>query len=172
MIVTEMKGRVSQMKRYGFSWVAFVVLLTVISGFGRLPGAQKPNFSGVWKFDPDKSSLQIPPPTSSIFQIEHQEPSFNMVRTHIYSEKSDTWSIHLTTDGKEFVQEENGEKLVGRLYWEDDTLVFDSKIYTRTREASNIVRYELSEDGKTLTAIERFRGPAVKYDNIWVFEKD
>jgi hypothetical protein len=160
------------MKQNVLRWVIMVVLLAAPTGFVLLPAAQKPNFSGVWKFNPDKSSLQIPPPTSSIFQIDHQEPYFNLVRTHFYGEKSDTWSIHLTTDGKEFIQEENGEKLVGRLYWEGSILVFDSKIFLRNREASNNVRYELSEDGKTLTATERFRGPVVKYDNIWVFEKD
>ncbi len=152
--------------------VPVIVLLAALTGFVLSSGAQKPNFSGVWKFNPDKSSLQIPPPTSSIFQVMHQEPYFNIIRTHQYVEKSDTWEINLTTDGKEFVQEKNGEKLVGRLYWEGNTLVFDTKISIKNREASNIVRYELSEDGKTLTASERFRGPAVKYDNVWVFEKD
>ncbi len=160
------------MKGNAGNWVTTVVLSAASFGLILLYPAQKPDFSGIWRFNPEKSSLQITPPTASIFQIDHQEPYFKIVRTHIFGEKSDTWGIQLTTDGKEFIQEESGEKLVGHLYWDGDILVFDTKIFLKNREASNIVRYELSEDGKTLTATERFRGPAVKYDNIWIFEKD
>ena len=134
--------------------------------------SQKPNFTGVWKYNPSKSQLQIPSPASSTFTTEHEEPYFILTRTHIFGEKSDTWGVSLTTDGKEVVQEEGEEKLVGRLYWEGGQLVFDSKIFVRNRQATNVVKYKLSEDGKTLTATERFRGPAVKYDNVWVFDKE
>jgi hypothetical protein len=55
---------------------------------------------------------------------------------------------------------------------EGNELVFDSRIVLQDREATNLVRYSLSADGKTFTATERFRGPVVKYDNIWVFDKE
>jgi outer membrane protein assembly factor BamB len=133
--------------------------------------SQKPNFSGAWRFNPEKSKLQIPAPTSSTFRVDHREPEFHLSRTHVYEGKADTWSIDLTTDGKEVVQQEGDRTIHSRLYWEGNELVFDSKIVLKDREATNIVRYQLSEDGKTFTAIERFRGPILKYDNIWVFDK-
>jgi hypothetical protein len=34
------------------------------------------------------------------------------------------------------------------------------------------VKYSLSPDGRTLTAEERFDGPALKYENTWVFQKE
>jgi hypothetical protein len=46
-----------------------------------------------------------------VFTIEHEEPDFVLTRTHIFGEESDTWGIHLTTDGKEVVQEEGNEKI-------------------------------------------------------------
>lgn len=133
---------------------------------------QRPNFSGVWKFNPAKSKLQTPVPTASVFRVNHREPDFDLSRTHTYEEKSDTWSIHLTTDGKEVTQEEGGQKVLVRLFWEGNELVFDSKIVFKDREVTNVVRYALSQDGRVFTATERFRGPVVKYDNIWVFDKE
>jgi len=134
--------------------------------------SQRPNFSGVWKFNPAKSKLQIPSPTASVFRIDHKEPDFDLSRTHTYGEKSDTWGIHLTTDGKEVIKEEEGRKILVRLFWEGNDLVFDSRNVLQDREATNLVRYTLSEDGRVFTATERFRGPMVRYDNIWVFDKE
>jgi hypothetical protein len=150
----------------------FAFLIMTLAGVYTGFASQKPNFSGVWKYNPSKSNLQIPPPTSSTLEIEHNEPDFILTRTHYYEEVSDTWGIHLTTDGKEVIQEEGEEKLVVHLYWEGNQLVFDSKIYIRNREASNIVKYALSEDGNTLIATEHFCGPVIKYDNVWVFDKE
>jgi hypothetical protein len=89
----------------------------------------------------------------------------------VQGEKSDDWKIDLTTDGKEVVQEGKDETVRARLYWEGNDLIFDSKIILKDREASNVVKYHLSEDGKTLIATEHFRGPILKYGNVWVFEK-
>lgn len=130
------------------------------------------DFTGVWKFNPEKSRLQIPPPSASTFIVEHKEPNFHLTRTHIYDGKPDTWSIDLTTDGKEVIQRDGDQTLQVRLYWEGNQLIFDSKIILKDREATNIVRYQLSEDGKTFTAMESFRGPRLKYDNVWIFDKE
>ena len=146
-------------------------LLAVIPGVARVQQSGKPDFSGTWIFVPAKSKMQIPVPTSAIFRVDHREPIFKISRTLVQGEKSDDWKIDLTTDGKEVVQRGNNETVRGRLYWEGNDLIFDSKIILKDREASNVVRYHLSEVGKTLTATERFRGPILKYDNVWVFEK-
>jgi hypothetical protein len=95
-----------------------------------------------------------------------------LTRTHVYNGKPDTWTIDLTTDGKEVIQQEGNQTLHVQLHWEGDQLVFDSKIILGDREATNIVRYQLSEDGETFTALESFRGPRLKYDNVWVFDKE
>jgi hypothetical protein len=142
------------------------------TGFALAQQPQKPDFSGTWKFNAEKSKLQIPAPSSSTFMVDHKEPKFHLTRTHVYDGKPDTWSIDLTTDGKEVVQQEADRTLHARLYWEGNELVFDSKIVLKDREATNVVKYQLSLDGKTFTASESFRGPRLKYDNIWVFDKE
>jgi hypothetical protein len=56
----------------------------------------KPDFTGTWKLNHGKSSLQIPAPESTIFVIEHSEPHFHLERTHVFGGNSDTLSIDLT----------------------------------------------------------------------------
>lgn len=150
--------------------VATVLLLITV--FVSAETTNKPNFSGIWIFNPKKSSLQISPPTSTVFRIKHDEPNFSLSRTHVFNGERNTWGIELTTDGKEVVQKASDHTLEARLHWDGTELVFDSKIiFKDNKEASNIVRYSLSEDGKVFTAKEKFRSPAMKYDNVWVFDR-
>lgn len=135
------------------------------------PEATKPDFSGEWTLNREKSRLQTPMPDSTLFLIEHREPAFRLTRTHVVKGKADTFSIDLTTDGKEVVKQTPEETLHSRAYWEGRKLVFDSRIVRGSREATNVVRYSLSDDGRVFTAEETFRGPKVKYDNVWVFDR-
>lgn len=154
------------------------ILLTILSVVTALAGASiaaqtaaKPDFSGVWKLNLQKSKLQIPAPDSGVFRIEHKEPIFHLSRTFVKSGQEDTWTVDFTTDGKEVVEEEKTETFRGRLSWKGNDLLLDSTISIGGRTATNTVTYHLSEDGLTMTATESFRGPRLKYDNVWVFDK-
>ena len=68
------------------------------------PESTKPDFSGEWTLNREKSRLQTPMPDSTLFRIEHREPVFRLTRTHVVKGKADTFSIDLTTDGKEVVK--------------------------------------------------------------------
>jgi len=151
-------------------WLTLWTCLVFLT-FAGIQEFQKPNLTGNWKFNPAKSKLQIPPPDSGVFRIDHREPVFQVSRTFMYSGKPDELSFSRTADGKEFVEKGKDRTTSGRLYWEGSILVLDEVIALKDRKATNVVRYEISPDGKTLTARESFRGPILKYDNIWVFDK-
>ena len=130
-----------------------------------------PDFSGIWEFDPKRSSLQIESPESSIFVIEHREPHWRLERTHVFGGSEDTFTMELTTDGKPVVLNHCGWEFHARLYWDGETLVLDSK-FTRDGElVTNVVRYTLADNGRTFIAEERLRGEQHSHDNRWVFEK-
>lgn len=131
----------------------------------------KPDFSGTWSFDPGKSKLEISPPESSVFVVEHREPHLRLSRTHVFGGKSDTFTLELTTDGREAVIERGGLRLRARAYWDGDTLVFDSRVARGGEEATNLVRYDLAADRKSFVAEERFRSAKLSYDNTWVLER-
>jgi len=132
---------------------------------------QKPNFTGTWKFNPSKSLLQIPAPDSTIFVVEHMEPVFRLSRTHVVGDKSDTFALDLTTDGTEVDIVRGDLRLRARVYWEGETLVFDSHVVRGGEDASNIVRYKLAGTLDSLVAEERFRSKSLCYDNIWLLER-
>jgi hypothetical protein len=131
----------------------------------------KPNFSGTWKFNPAKSVLQIPAPDATEFVIEHREPALRISRTHIVGEQRDTFSLDLTTDGQEVWVDHGDLRICCRAYWDGDMLVFDSKLIRAGEEATNFVRYALTDGGKTFRAEERFRSGSLNYDNLWILDR-
>jgi hypothetical protein len=131
----------------------------------------KPDFSGIWKLNLAKSKLEITPPDSSVFYIDHQEPHFRLKRTHVINGKPNTWGIELTTDGKEVVQKEKDADFHVRLLWDGAALVLDSYWLAGNSKATNVVRYTLSPDGTQFTADERVAGPDFNHHNIWIFDR-
>lgn len=132
---------------------------------------QKPNFTGTWKFNPGKSKLQIPAPDWTVFVVEHTEPGFRLSRTHVVGQKSDTFTLDLTTDGTEVDILRGDLHLRARAYWEGETLVFDSHLVRGGEDATNIVRYKLDDTLDSFVAEEQFRSKSLCYDNIWLLER-
>lgn len=58
------------------------------------------------------------------------------------------------------------------MYWEGTSLVLDMKMVIKKGEkATNLVKYSLSEDGKTFIALERYDDSSEYHLNNWVFDK-
>ena len=148
---------------------AALVSLQVIAA----QSVNKPNFTGTWIFNPQRSTIEGSAPSASTFHIKHDEPNFHLTRTHVLNGKSDTWSIDLVTDGKHEVVEHNYYYSARtRMYWEGSSLVLDMKMLTKKGErATNLVKYSLSKDGKTFMALERYEDSTEHHLNKWVFDK-
>lgn len=131
----------------------------------------KPNFSGTWRFNPVKSLLQIPAPESSFFVIEHNEPHFHLERTHIFGGNSDTFSLDLMTGGQVVTFTRAGTEIHASLHWELETLVFDSRFDWEGEPATTMVRYRITDEGRTFIAEEQMRGKRRSCDNRWVFDR-
>ena len=133
---------------------------------------EKPNFTGRWNLNPEKSELQFPPPTSSLFVVEHQEPRFHVTRTHVYGDRSDTISFELTTDGQECELKFGDFRALARMRWDGVTLVTEMTVRVKDDEGTNVVWYSLEDDRRTFVARERWRSTNHHHDNLWVFERD
>ena len=131
----------------------------------------KPNFTGTWSFNRARSLLQIQAPDATIFVINHREPMLRISRTHIVGETKDRFSLDLTTDGQTVSVERGDVQLRARAYWDGDTLVFDTTLVREGVEATNVVRYTLSESQETFVAAERFRSESLNYDNTWWLDR-
>jgi hypothetical protein len=106
----------------------------------------KPNLTGTWKLNLNKSKLapRHGPAGGDSYTIKHSEPRLEM--EHMFSGRSEIYSY--VTDGKERVANrslQDGETRA-KTYWDGDTLVIEK------HQAGSfwVSRYTLSQDGKSL----------------------
>ncbi len=160
------------MRRLRFCSILFVALVIAAAG-AVAPASEKPNFSGSWVVNAKKSRLAIKVELeSATFTIDHKEPDFRFSRVFVIGGKDNALAWALTTDGKEAVTVEDGRTDHSRLYWDGDVLVFEVRMVLKDgREATNVVRYSLRDGGRTFVAEEKFRGPVLNYDNLWVADR-
>jgi len=153
-------------------WLLSMALALIALSQQKNGEAAKPDFSGKWKLNLAASKLQIPPPTSSRFEIEHREPKFRLTRTHVYGDRADTITVELTTDGRKTEQVFGERRASIRAHWEGSVLVAEMHVRTKDDEGTNVVRYSLANAGKTLVAVERWRSSKGRYDNTWVLDRE
>ncbi len=153
---------------------ALVSVAALLCVAGSLAAQARPDFSGEWVLNRQRSQLQMPGAAAlerGLARIEHREPQFRFHRVWVYGGQEDTLSWERKTDGIEVAGNDGQMRTFSRLFWEGDTLVFVTRFVTPRGEATNTVRYRLKDGGRTLEAAESFRGPRVSYDNLWVLEK-
>ncbi len=114
----------------------------------------RPDFTGTWKLNLGKSSLQIPPPDTVTVRIHHGA-TFKLEAAHMRAGKARNVSFELPTDGRDVL--DRGPEAVShrRMYWQGESLVLDATIVSADDVAINYVIYSLSDSGRTLIAFER-----------------
>jgi len=131
-----------------------------------------PNYSGQWELSKANSRLEIAMPDEVVLRIDHDEPLFHIERTLKFGPQTSTFAIDLSI-GEENEAVTRGDALVfPSLWWDEDGLVFESKIVQKDELAKNTVRYRLLDDGAMLIADEHYRSSGQQYDNYWVFRKE
>jgi hypothetical protein len=137
------------------------------------PG-DRPDLSGAWILDAAASRLGLEAARTierGTVSIEHGESRFRFSRVFEARGGAHRVSFDVSTDGSETESVEGERRISSRLHWEGDVLVAESRIVSPEGEATNVVRYRLLEDGRTLEASESFRGPRQGYDNLWILRR-
>lgn len=129
--------------------------------------AQKPDFTGTWTLNLEKSSLESRSEgfTGSVFIIRQEGDIVKLTRYHFYGEKKNKLSFKMIADGKT-----RSVKILfkGKLEWQGDNLV--STLWRK--HFSNIVTYHFGSNPQEFIADEVFKGYPKDHHNIWVFDKD
>ncbi len=94
-----------------------------------------------------------------------------MFRTHARAGILDTATVALRTDSSEVHMELRGAQITSRAWWEGRQLVLWSALARGDQRASQVVRYSLSEDRRTFTAIETVDAGVASHVNRWVFDR-
>jgi hypothetical protein len=133
-------------------WALALALLAVgLTAGGLVAQSKKPDFSGQWEIDKEKSTR----PDVVSETIDHKEPKVVITSTPT---NGDSFTIRLTTDGKEILNIVGGREMTAQTRWEGDKLV------TLVRDPKGMQFSEvrsLSEDGRVQT-IEGFMDPGRK----------
>ncbi len=132
----------------------------------------KPNFTGEWKLNPEKSDFgMMPAPTSATANVTHEEPSLKVTMKTVSDRGDFTSNNTYTTDGKECVNQGRMGELKSALKWDGDTLVIESKAEFGGNPVTITDRWSLSADGKTLTISRHFASSQGEGDAKQIFEK-
>jgi hypothetical protein len=151
--------------------LAVACLAVALSALGQQAPEPKPDFSGTWQLDLERSSLQIRSPDASTFVIDHDDPHWHLERTHVWGDRSDTLTLELTTDGELRAETIEGWEVRSRMHWEEETLVFNTKMSRGEQRTRVVVRYRLEDEGATFIAEEHLDRGQESHDNYWVFSR-
>ena len=105
--------------------------------------APRPNFSGTWKLDKAKSSLQAPAPDTSVLYIDHSDPRFLLTRAHVLDGEADLFRILVLADGKDDVKKWKDHRIANRCRWEGDELILESRERLGRKETLTVMKYSL-----------------------------
>jgi hypothetical protein len=150
------------------------IALMLLAAAWPVSGQQKPDFSGQWTLNKEKSRLGAAWTSGierGIVRIEHREPSFSFSRTFTVRGKDSQVSYAQTIDEKVVEKMDGDVKVSSRMYWEGDVLVLSQR-YQKPGfpDGTNVVHYRLLEGGRVLEALERVTGPGA-HENVWIFDK-
>jgi hypothetical protein len=132
----------------------------------------RPNFSGTWKLNPEKSQFgRLPAPTSRTDVIEHQDPSLKLHVTQANQKGEISYDLNYTTDGQENANDFQRNHLKSRLRWEGDHLLVDTNGTVMGARVTFKDKWTLLEDGKVLRVDRHMATPLGEGDQVMIFEK-
>src|SRR5215510_14890587 len=148
--------------------IATLMIAAIVCIYAAIAEAQtKPDFSGSWKMNREKSKFADGGPDNILIKIDHKEPAFVEDWSISTPNGERSFQAKYTTDGKETEQEVMGRTAKTSAKWEGDTLMID------WRSEGNFFKRKitLSADGKTMTKVVSQDDGGEKREDTVVFEK-
>lgn len=151
-----------------FFWAAVITLAMGLAGAAQA----KPNFSGDWKLNVDKSEFgPMPPPTSMSVKIDHTDPDLKVATQQSGAQGDMNYEVKYTTDGKESTNTIGPMEAKSTATWDSDDLIVNTKLDANGMQITIKGKWSLSADGKTLTQSSHLTSPQGEIDLKQVFEK-
>ncbi len=149
-----------------------LVLLTSLLAAGCIAAADKPDLSGTWTIDLEKSDFgMMPPPTKLERKIAHKDPDFNVTTLQANARGERTSEAKMTTDGKECEIQIMGRPAKAKAVWEGKSIIVTTKAEFQGNELTQVEKWTLSEDGKTLQAESTLNSPMGENKSKLIFKK-
>ena len=150
----------------------FVLALVVLFAASSATAFAKPNFSGEWKLDADKSNFgPMPPPDKFNLSVKHSDPDLEITTDQAGAQGEDKSTAKYKTDGSESVNSMRGMDVKSKASWDGDKLKIAAKLDVGGSEISLDQAWILSEDGKTLTNTLKINSPQGEFEIVYVLKK-
>ncbi|BDQ12079.1 hypothetical protein [Sediminibacterium sp. TEGAF015] len=146
-----------------------LLVLLLGLGFQLQMFAQRPNFTGTWVLNFQKSKLDTTDNlnglTGQIFVIKQVDNEFSLKIYHIYGDKKRKIGFKMTADGKA-----RRVKIIfkGKLEQKDNSL----QATMWRKNYLNSVNYKFGTNPNELVADEVFTGRPKDHHSIWVFDRE
>lgn len=149
--------------------VLFPALLLSLFSLALIVGAQtKPNVTGTWKMNAEKSKFERGGPKAITIKFDQQGSTLNESLTVGNDQGERTVNFTYTLDGKEGVQQLEGQQIKTTAKWEGESLLIEFKNdegFTFRRSIT------VSGDGTTMTIIAKQTNPNGSANDTVVLEK-
>jgi len=151
-------------------FTTMLLLIVALASFA--VAADKPNFSGEWKINIDKSNFgPMPPPSSMTRKVAHEDPSLTIDEAQSGAQGDMKTTSKYTTDGKESTNEMMGQPVKGTAAWDGKKLVITRKADFGGNEIKIVNTWSLSDDGKETTDLMHIVSPQGEFDITFVLSK-
>jgi hypothetical protein len=132
----------------------------------------KPNLSGVWKLNVDKSDFgPIPGPESEVDTIDHKEPVLNLAVAQQGAQGKQNYQLAININGQEEVHKMGDRDVKTTAQWEGGALIVLTKLMFQDNEVLIKAAYTLAPDGKTVNVATHLSSAMGEADQKMVFEK-
>ena len=134
----------------------------------------KPNFTGKWVLDVEKSDFgPLPPPTSQSQEIDHKDPKLKVKSTSKNAQGERTSEASYTTDGEENTNPgPQGADVKSRTKWDGKKLVTQRKLQAQGMDIEISDSQEMAEDGKSFTVERQLKTPQGDIAQKLLFKKE
>lgn len=148
--------------------LALITLATSSLSFAQ----EKPNFTGNWKMNADKSDFGPIPKPKKFERIIAQKDNEVFSKTTQGGDQGErTTELKYKVDGSESVNKLNNQDVKAVASWEGANLVVRSKREIQGMEISQVETWALSPDGKIITVTNAIDTPQGKFGMTIVLDK-
>jgi hypothetical protein len=135
-------------------------------------GAQtRPDFSGTWKQNLEKSPTKSSWLKSYVNKIELQNANLKVTTTTVGDRGERTYDRTYVIGKEEKSQDREGDQFTTNVKWEDNRLVFETVEKEHDAVSNSKEVWALSDDGKTLTKNIHRSGPRGDSDQKYILER-
>jgi hypothetical protein len=135
----------------------------------------RPNFSGTWVLDTEKSDFgDLPIPGSQTNVIDQSEPDIQLTQTitgeSVPGGRAST-QRHYSTDGKESSNDLGGRQVKSTARWDGNRLLVETRLDAPEGKIAIRDLWEMTSDRKQMTITRDFQGPQGDHHQKLIFNQ-